>query len=115
MLPIINCDNCGACCLEQESPPGYVAIISYGIEYAFSETDATRFESLPPVLIEELKKYWEDFIMTKDAPHPNGGACIWFDKSTRKCKHYELRPDMCREILQPGDDDCRGWRKDFGI
>jgi hypothetical protein len=30
-LPLVsNCDNCGACCMAMESPPGYIRLLVSG-------------------------------------------------------------------------------------
>lgn len=108
-LPIIqSCNNCGACCMEQESPPGYLSILVYGEDGANSQADLDRFNAMPQRLRKELEEYHSDMVAGLD--HPKSGVCIWFNEHTRQCKHYDLRPDVCREEIQVGDDACRGWR-----
>lgn len=41
--------------------------------------------------------------------------CLWFDLETKRCKHYEHRPETCRDAIHPGDDACRATRKHFGV
>jgi Fe-S-cluster containining protein len=41
-------------------------------------------------------------------------ACLWLDMETRRCRHYEWRPNCCRDFLL-GDGACLSWRKQFGI
>lgn len=111
-LPVIeNCDGCGACCMEQESPPGYLWILLHG--QSDDPMDLVRFNHIPGPVMDELKAYVET--IRSQERHPNDGVCIWFDEETRKCKHYELRPSICRDIVKPGDDGCRRWREAYGV
>lgn len=45
--------------------------------------------------------------------HPT--PCLWFDEATRQCKHYEHRPETCRDAIEPGDEACRATRARFRI
>ena len=40
--------------------------------------------------------------------------CVWFCSETRSCRHYDLRPDHCRQF-EIGSDLCRLSRWDEGI
>lgn len=102
-LPVVtNCDDCGACCTEQEAlPVGW---------YLGNLGDPN---SLPPELLAELKAMADEFMKTG---WPNGTACVWYDAETKRCKHYEHRPDTCREEnVVPGNDSCLRWRRIKGI
>jgi Fe-S-cluster containining protein len=86
ILPIIeSCEGCGACCMTQESPPGYLMILALGEDYAASDAELERFRSLPSPVMEEMKSYGARIKAGLD--HPNNGVCIWFDEGTRKCRH----------------------------
>lgn len=111
-LPIIeSCEGCGACCLEQSSPPGYVAMMANGVEAWPDETDHERFQSLPQMARIELEMYVEDL----RADRLPGGElpCIWFDLKTRRCRYYEHRPSICRDGLLVNDEACRQWRTEY--
>lgn len=42
--------------------------------------------------------------------------CLWLDLETMKCKHYEYRPEVCRDPqIDPGTDACLATRKAFRI
>jgi Fe-S-cluster containining protein len=99
--------------MEQESPPGYLAMMVFGVDYKASFDDWERLKTLPTNLLQELVDYRAHLIEHKT--HPNKGICIWFDETTKRCKHYELRPDVCREVVKCGDASCIGWRKDYNI
>lgn len=105
---IENCNGCGACCREQESPPGYMAILLQRFEHDHDDPDVIRARSLPLELKRELMEYADLLIAGK--PHPNGGVCLWFDEDTHKCRHYGMRPSICRTGVEVGDAGCRKWR-----
>lgn len=92
-----NCDNCGACCLTQNLLP----LSGNMVDGANRLPDAMRI-TLEAVL---------------DGPLAGGDECpcIWLDRTTGKCMNYGLRPDMCREVLEPGDETCMGIRTDAGL
>lgn len=109
---IDNCDGCGACCLEQQAPPGYSMLLNSPELMANPEAfaaDVARLRLLPQEAIDELRVYLKDLSAGIENPNP---ACIWLDQSTMKCRHYENRPSICREF-EVGDDDCRGWRRQY--
>ena len=95
---ITDCNGCGSCCLEMCSPPflgptdeEYLALpdavqCSYDLGMAQREEDG-----------------WID-----------GVACFWFDKESRRCKHYEHRPEICRDFDR-GCEACHGWREQYPL
>lgn len=101
----ITCDGCGACCLEQGSPPGYF-LIHRGMNWPIPE-DVRRYRRLPRALKEELDRY-------RARPPTHDQVCIWYDLQAGRCKHYELRPQDCRD-LEIGGDACMSWRKRYSI
>jgi Fe-S-cluster containining protein len=113
ILPVIeSCDGCGACCFEQASPPGYLYILVNPGDYSGSEfaEDAERLKHLPTEARLALDKYRDDLLAGRSR---GDGACIWLDPITRKCRHYEHRPSICRDELVRGDQGCRYWRKEY--
>ena len=108
-----SCEGCGACCLSQESPPGYLMILSLGDDMAMTDADLERFNSFPPEVMQELREYRERLLA--GGGHPNKGICLWFDEQTRKCKHYDLRPDTCRNEVVLNDASCELWRKQYQV
>ncbi len=77
-----------------------------------SQADEVHWTNLPRSLKAELLNY----IATYPVPPPGelDGVCVWYDAETRRCKHHEHRPQVCRDF-QIGGNDCRGWRKHFGV
>lgn len=49
--------------------------------------------------------------MAKQIPIP----CLWYDEEGKRCRHYEHRPEVCRDAIAPGDDACLATRKQFRI
>lgn len=42
--------------------------------------------------------------------------CLWYDEQTKRCKHYEHRPETCRdEVMVPGNEACMATRSHFRI
>ena len=68
------CFECGRCCSSQGTPP-------FG--------DSAAYDALP----EELK-WGEEHHDRYDAGLP----CLWYDESSRKCRHHDLRPEICRDF-----------------
>lgn len=47
-------------------------------------------------------------------PNPFNTPCCWLDLETKKCKHYEHRPKICRDF-QLGGSDCVELRRRANI
>ena len=95
LLPVIeSCDDCGACCMKTPVPP-----FEPGEEAVWDVTDVQRKP------IEERVAADQHF---DDLP------CVWFDLNTRRCLHYEQRPEACRRF-EIGSDLCRLSRCDIGL
>lgn len=112
-LPIVDsCEGCGACCLEQATPPGYVAYLTGILSLDDGSEDAARIQGLPADLRAELDLYIDRASRTGSLGETE--PCLWFDSSTRQCKHYDLRPSICREF-ETDSDFCHSWRRQYGI
>lgn len=98
-LPLIeSCDGCGACCIEMCSPP-------------FLGPEDPEYWELPA----ELRDDYDRGMNQRDADGwPDGVPCFWLDQTTKKCRHYEYRPDICRNGLQRNDEACLAWREQYG-
>jgi Fe-S-cluster containining protein len=119
--------------MEQGSPPGYA--LSYkpskrkGKKLTAEEMEALptwvrdcensleedrqRWRDMPPQLRDELKAYY-DGLLAGTGEDRGGRPCLWLDMETRRCRHYEWRPSICRDF-QVGEDSCHDWRKCYGI
>lgn len=98
---IQSCDGCGACCMHMAVPP-------------FFGNDDAREQALPPRLKAELAAIWETRRVQFAATGSDHVPCAWFDLVTRKCRHWEHRPDACRDYTI-GNRSCRSQRKAAGI
>jgi Fe-S-cluster containining protein len=42
--------------------------------------------------------------------HSVSGPCVGLDVTSRRCRHYEFRPDICR-TFETGGKWCQGYRE----
>ncbi|QDU37210.1 Flagellin N-methylase [Maioricimonas rarisocia] len=100
-LPVIeNCDDCGACCMTVGTPPFVLD----------EERDEARERGVSLPLRAEIQARRRELDATgrRDAP------CLWFDPETLRCRHHEMRPQVCRDYTI-GDWHCRFARRREGI
>ena len=91
--------GCGICCTRIGLPP---------FETPLGETTPV----LPEELIEELQRELDGRQLGVDvraqvvgAVRPvQPGPCFWLDPEMRRCKHYEHRPQICRDFVC--GDEC---------
>ena len=63
----------------------------------------------------DLKAEWEAYVADYrqpsygDDPSTFDGPCFWLDMETRRCKHHEHRPRICRDF-ETGSPQCLEWR-----
>lgn len=103
-LPVISCTDqpCGACCMEM----GLLPLICYVV---------VGMDDNPALLPEELQQDLRD---AHGGKYKGGDdqPCMWLDLETRRCKHYEHRPSVCRgDLVVPGNDACLHWRENMGV
>jgi len=90
-LPILeSCDGCGACCRTVSVPP-------FRIDHVVDEPHERQ---VPQDLIEEFLPAWHVRLFVEASP------CLWFDEATRLCRHYELRPQACRDFERNSPSCC---------
>ena len=112
-LPVLSCDDCGACCFEQGSPPGYLGLMNGVLsrdEWP-DEDDIPRLDSMPDEARAVLLAYGADL---RSGKADGDGACVWLDQTTMRCRWYEHRPQICRD-LDRGSEGCRSWRDEYNI
>lgn len=81
-----TCSQCGDCCT---GAPGYVWVNKAEIAAlaaALDESDVSQFEAM----------YVRKVGIRKTLREYSDGACVFFDRQTRKCKVYSARPRQCR-------------------
>jgi Fe-S-cluster containining protein len=96
----ITCEGCGACCMGQNLLPWSGR--AYGIS-----------DHLPRV----PAKLWAELEAIENGPLAGDDdcPCVWLDRATGKCRHYEYRPATCRDCIQPGDENCLRIRREVGL
>jgi Fe-S-cluster containining protein len=105
------CDGCGKCCEHIGMPPFEVRNPDLGPDPRqeltpvraplwVSVADAETFDRMPRELRAE---HAAALLALKD--NPTGRPCLWQDAETKRCRHYEFRPAVCR-VFEPGDDGC---------
>lgn len=116
-LPIIeSCDDCGACCMEQGSPPGFADFISPSEDYRktareYAPEDAVWFDASPYIAKYILRSYFDN---VEDDSVSGDGPCCWLDMETKQCRFYEHRPSVCRDF-ERSSKPCHDWRERYGI
>ncbi len=108
------CHDCGQCCTQQESPPMYIGYLPGGTMTRVNTDDRRRVRKLPLAVKQELMNYIANMKAGVKPPHPTYPACLWYDAATKRCKHHELRPDICRGF-EVGEDACNRYRKGLGL
>jgi hypothetical protein len=89
---VTECDGCGgACCREMNSPP-----FDGGLD--------PFFLALPPGARAD---YEAGMAKRKAEGCPGPEPCFWLTPEGR-CRYYDHRPRICREVLM-GGDACRNW------
>ncbi|MBX3449283.1 MAG: YkgJ family cysteine cluster protein [Planctomycetaceae bacterium] len=97
ILPVETCDGCGLCCQGIGSP---VAI--YASRPGLPDPHPSRPPDLPAELIREINDHFSGLFRGQEPQD----ACLWFDRATLRCRHYEYRPPICREY-QLGGSECQ--------
>jgi Fe-S-cluster containining protein len=68
-------------------------VLLYASRPGFGEPHPFRPADLPPVLVEEIDFHFSGLTRGQEPL----ARCLWFDAVTRQCKHYEHRPQLCRD------------------
>jgi uncharacterized protein len=126
-LPVLTCNDCGACCLTMGTPPGFILAFARQADSGFLKDDEgdedhpefaellRLWESMPSEVRQELADYygalWAGRVVDRAGEEQ---PCLWLDLQTRQCRHYEHRPPVCRDFAV-GGQGCFSWRKKFGL
>ncbi|MEM8670703.1 MAG: YkgJ family cysteine cluster protein [Planctomycetota bacterium] len=97
---VVDCEGCGACCMHMGYP---VFVLG---------TDKQPAEEIWLTLPDDLRQELDHFVASYptlpagqlDAP------CFWFDPVTKRCKHHDHRPRVCRDF-SVGSKGCLEWRE----
>jgi uncharacterized protein len=89
-----TCDKCGLCCTGIGSPVLlYVSYPDLSVAHPFRPTD------LPQELIDEIDAH---FLGLHRGQEPQE-QCLWFDAEKLCCRHYDWRPQVCRDYELAGE------------
>lgn len=109
-LPLVrkvSCDGCGACCMHMGFPP-FAPMFEQPDYLAKSDPQWLALRESHPELAAEALQGAKDNRGDQELP------CVWLDLQTRQCRHYEHRPDICREF-EMGSPECLDHRERRGI
>ena len=114
-LPVISdCAGCGCCCLHMGFP-SFAGVDVNG--QGGIGRDAIYWRQMPESIKQDLFQFMQSYQRqpsqeTTDTANLSGldGPCCWYDPETRRCKHHEHRPSVCRDF-QIGGTVCRSWRE----
>ena len=113
----VSCEGCGACCMHVGVPLGYGLFFRPGAlsERERQSADGRRVRAMPAEVRRELADY--------HAARARGEVpdrdrlempCLWLDPDSRRCRHYDWRPQVCRDF-EVGGVWCLGFRRERGI
>ena len=97
-----SCDGCGLCCEGIGSP-----VLLYASRPGIGEPHPFRPTDLPRELIEEIDFHFSGLTRGQEPL----ARCFWFDPESRRCRHYEHRPQLCRDY-ELGGPACLGRRRE---
>ncbi|MGQ0635806.1 MAG: YkgJ family cysteine cluster protein [Planctomycetaceae bacterium] len=96
-----NCDGCGLCCEGIGSP-----VLLYASRPNAAQPHPFRPDGLPEELIREIDDRFLGLVRGQEPQE----RCLWFDPEARRCRHYEWRPQVCRDY-ELGGDACISLRR----
>ena len=100
-LPVLDCTDCGVCCLHVSVPPYDVDEVEYLKEYV--PLVHTAYQAVQRTRQLQLAASGEDYV-----------PCGFLDMETRRCRYYENRPDVC-QVFEVGGEFCLLQRTKAGM
>lgn len=104
-LPVVSCEDCGACCTHIRTPP-FVFCFVDGRPIPMDGDD--EFEDGKTFLSAPTEAHHAFVDGLKDN-RPEESPCSWWDQDTKRCRWYGHRPAICREY-EVGGESCFGAR-----
>jgi uncharacterized protein len=87
--PALNCDDCGACCLNVGNPPFLLDMKDGTLRNIGGIDSAEDFHRLLEAPVDARIAFAKNSESTT-------GPCSWLDQATRRCQFYNFRPEICR-------------------
>lgn len=97
-----TCDGCGLCCEGIGSP-----VVLYTTRPGFETKHPFRPVGLPQELILQIDEHFMGLFRGQEPQE----RCLWFDAVARRCRHYEWRPQVCRDY-ELGGSACVALRRE---
>lgn len=104
---VVDCGGCGRCCDAIGMPPFEAVNPDTGIRpirlrpgFVPEAWDADIFRRMP----RELRKAHAEAVLAL-VEDPTRKPCLWLDSETKRCRHYEWRPTVCR-VFKVGGEIC---------
>jgi Fe-S-cluster containining protein len=88
-----TCDGCGLCCEGIGSP-----VALYATRPGFEANHPFRPAGMPHELVREIDGHFLGLYRGQEPQE----RCLWFDAAARRCRHYEWRPQVCRDYELAG-------------
>ena len=98
-----SCDGCGLCCEGIGSP-----VLVYVSRPNVSGPHPFRPRDLPEELIRDIDERFAGLTRGQEPQE----RCVWFDAAGRRCKHYQWRPQLCRDY-ELGGSACLSLRRRY--
>jgi len=99
-----SCAECGLCCQGIGSP-----VLVYQSDPRLTGAHPLRPSGLPQSLIDEIDEHFQGLQRGQEPLD----RCLWYDPAAKQCKHYQWRPQVCRDY-ELGGDACLDVRKKGG-
>lgn len=96
-----SCDGCGLCCQGIGSP-----VLIYARRPEYQDKHPYRPADLPPELAAEIDLHFSGLLRGQEPQT----QCLWYDAANRGCRHYEYRPQLCRDY-ELGGRACLSLRR----
>jgi uncharacterized protein len=103
VLQPATCDKCGLCCEGIGSP-----VALYATRRGLESDHPFRPLGLPQELIREIDEHFLGLFRGQEPQE----QCLWYNPATRRCRHYEWRPQVCRDY-ELGGSACLALRRDY--
>lgn len=93
VLQPASCDGCGLCCEGIGSP-----VLLYATRPGRRDFHPYRPDDLPAELAAEIDEHFSGLLRGQEPQE----RCLWFDPVGRACRHYEFRPQICKDYELAG-------------
>lgn len=93
VLQPASCDGCGLCCEGIGSP-----VLLYATRPGRRDFHPYRPDDLPTELAAEIDEHFSGLLRGQEPQE----RCLWFDPVGRACRHYQFRPQICKDYELAG-------------